>query len=80
MKYQIEISQQDRLLFKVEIDNINRHVREETIALILQRFPIEEGYTRHLLYSDNETRYLKSTQTGIELIAAKPSFQSLGLK
>ncbi|WP_440889052.1 hypothetical protein [Vibrio sp. WZ-1] len=52
MRYQVEISKENQLLFKVDIDNINQ--------------------------DKCETRYLKSTEKRIELLAAIPVFKSLG--
>ncbi|CAH6894441.1 conserved hypothetical protein [Vibrio chagasii] len=78
MRFQVEISKQNQLLFKVGIENIDRRKCETSLDTVLAKFPIEEGYQRHVLASDSETRYLKSTDQSIEVLAAIPIFRSLG--
>ena len=78
MRFQVEISKQNQLLFKVDIENIDRRKCETSLDTVLAKFPIEEGYQRHVLASDSETRYLKSTDQNIEVLAAIPIFRSLG--
>ncbi|MEH0697338.1 hypothetical protein [Vibrio owensii] len=78
MRYQVEISKENQLLFKVDIDNINQDKCEASLETVLTKFPKTEGYQRHVLVSDNETRYLKSTEKHIEVLAAIPVFKSLG--
>lgn len=80
MQYLVEISKNDKLLFKVEIKNINQINNEEALQLLFSQFTIEAGYQRHVFYSDSETRYLKSTNQSMELLAALPIYQSLGLQ
>jgi hypothetical protein len=45
---------------------------------VLTKFPKTEGYQRHVLVSDSETRYLKSTEHTMEVLATIPVFESLG--
>ncbi|MCG9604070.1 hypothetical protein PZ937_07490 [Vibrio alginolyticus] len=78
MRFQVEISKQNQLLFKVDIENIDRSKCEASLDTVLAKFSIEEGYQRHVLVSDSETRYLKSTDQNIEVLAAIPIFRSLG--
>ena len=78
MRFQVEISKQNQLLFKVDIENIDRSKCETSLDTVLSKFPIGEGYQRHVLASDSETRYLKSTDQNIEVLAAIPIFRSLG--
>ncbi|EKF9176616.1 hypothetical protein O1B42_000528 [Vibrio cholerae] len=78
MRYQVKISKNNQLLFKVDIDSINQDQCETSLNLVLEKFPLAEGYHRHVLYADSETRYLKSTDKSIELLAAIPLFKSLG--
>ncbi|EKO3862673.1 hypothetical protein [Vibrio owensii] len=78
MRYQVEISKENQLLFKVDIDNINQDKCEASLEAVLTKFPKAEGYQRHVLVSDSETRYLKSTEKRIEVLAAIPVFKSLG--
>ncbi|MBN8155120.1 hypothetical protein J0J30_13810 [Vibrio vulnificus] len=78
MRYQVEISKENQLLFKVDIDNINPAKCETSLETVLAKFPKTEGYQRYVLVSDSETRYLKSTEKRIEVLAAIPVFASLG--
>ncbi len=78
MRYQVEISKENQLLIKVDIDNINQDKCKASLETVLTKFPKAEGYQRHVLVSDSETRYLKSTKKRIELLAAIPVFKSLG--
>lgn len=78
MRYQVEISKENQLLFKVDIDNINQYKCEASLETVLTKFPKTEGYQRHVLVSDSETRYLKSTEKRIEILTAIPVFKSLG--
>ncbi|ODM58592.1 hypothetical protein BC455_12680 [Vibrio harveyi] len=78
MRYQVEISKENQLLFKVDIDNIKQDKCEASLETVLTKFPKAEGYQRHVLVSDSETRYLKSTEKHIEVLAAIPVFKSLG--
>ena len=78
MCFQVEISKQNQLLFKVDMENIDRSTCETSLDIVLAKFPIGEGYQRHVLVSDSETRYLKSTDQNIEVLAAIPIFKSLG--
>ncbi|WP_135455041.1 hypothetical protein [Vibrio echinoideorum] len=78
MRYQVEISKENQLLFKIDIDNINQEICEISLKTVLAKFPHLEGYQRHVLYSDSETRYLKSTEKRIEVLASIPMFRSLG--
>ncbi|BAJ03160.1 DUF1488 domain-containing protein [Shewanella violacea] len=80
MRYQVEISKENKLLFKVEIENINKKDRDDALEILLNRFPLNAGYQRHVLYSDSETRYLKMTNKSIEILAAQPIFKSMGLR
>ncbi|MGC3835217.1 hypothetical protein ACPSKX_13705 [Moritella viscosa] len=41
----------------------------------MDRFPIVEGFEREVLFSDDEVRYLKSTPTGIEVLASQPIYR-----
>jgi len=78
MRYQVEISKENQLLFKVDIEGINQNKCETSLETDLAKFPKTEGYQRHLLLSNSETRYLKSTENHIEVLAAVPVFKSLG--
>ncbi|SUP40098.1 Uncharacterised protein [Vibrio owensii] len=78
MRYQVEVSKENQLLFKVDIDNINQEKCEASLETVLTKFPKAEGYQRHVLVSGSETRYLKSTEKRIEVLAAIPVFKSLG--
>ncbi|KPL95358.1 hypothetical protein [Vibrio splendidus] len=80
MRYQVEISKENQLLFKVDIEGINQNKCETSLETVLVKFPKTEGYQRHLylLLSNSETRYLKSTENHIEVLAAVPVFKSLG--
>ena len=78
MRYQVEISKENQLLFKVDIDTINQDKCEASLETVLTKFPKAEGYQRHVLVSDSETRYLNSTEKRIEVLAAIPVFKSLG--
>ncbi|MBE8564675.1 hypothetical protein BCT47_00065 [Vibrio splendidus] len=78
MRYQVEISKENQLLFKVDIEGINQSKCETSLETVLAKFPKTEGYQRHLLLSNSETRYLKSTENHIEVLAAVPVFKSLG--
>lgn len=78
MRYQVEISKENQLLFKVDIDTISQDKCEASLETVLTKFPKAEGYQRHVLVSDSETRYLKSTEKRIEVLAAIPVFKSLG--
>ncbi|MEZ8638793.1 hypothetical protein AB4543_16165 [Vibrio splendidus] len=78
MRYQVEISKENQLLFKVDIEGINQNKCETSLETVLAKFPKTEGYQRRLLLSNSETRYLKSTENHIEVLAAVPVFKSLG--
>ena len=78
MRYQVEISKENQLLFKVDIEDINQNKCETTLKIVLTKFPKTEGYQRHVLVSDSETRDLKSTEHTMEVLAAIPVFESLG--
>ncbi|MFA0552926.1 hypothetical protein AB4538_18960 [Vibrio lentus] len=78
MRYQVEISKENQLLFKVGIEDINQSKCEISLETVLTKFPKTEGYQRHVLVSDSETRYLKSTEHTMEVLAAIPVFESLG--
>ncbi|MBB1274514.1 hypothetical protein [Psychromonas sp. SR45-3] len=80
MKYQVEILLNSKLLFKVDIDNVNEEKREEALKILLSKFPVNLGYQRHVLHADSEARYLKSTNKGMELLATVPVYESLGLR
>jgi hypothetical protein len=79
MKYQVEIAKDNQTLFTATIDNINQAKTEHALALLLERFPIEMGYTRHVKRSDSEIRYLKCTPSNIEVLAIEPIFTSVCL-
>ena len=74
LKYQKE----NQLLFKVDIEDINQNKCETTLKIVLTKFPKAEGYQRNVLLSNSETRYLKSTEHTMEVLAAIPVFESLG--
>ncbi|ROR26648.1 hypothetical protein FB440_11146 [Vibrio crassostreae] len=78
MRYQVEISKENQLLFKVDIEGINQSKCETSLETVLTKFTKTEGYQRHVLVSDSETRYLKSTEHTMEVLAAIPVFESLG--
>ncbi|PMH27987.1 hypothetical protein BCU71_05335 [Vibrio lentus] len=78
MRYQVEISKENQLLFKVDIEGINQSKCETSLETVLAKFPKTEGYQRHVLVSDSETRYLKSTEHTMEVLATIPVFESLG--
>ncbi|WP_286297871.1 hypothetical protein [Vibrio apostichopi] len=78
MRYQVEISKENQLLFKVDIEGINQNKCEASLETVLVKFPKTEGYQRHVSLSNSETRYLKSTETHIEVLASVPVFKSLG--
>lgn len=78
MRYQVEISKENQLLFKVDIEGINQNKCEASLETVLTKFPKTEGYQRHVLVSDSEIRYLKSTEHTMEVLAAIPVFESLG--
>ncbi|MFS1861654.1 hypothetical protein BCU54_011070 [Vibrio lentus] len=78
MRYQVEISKENQLLFKVDIEDINQNKCKTSLETVLAKFPKTEGYQRHVLLSNSETRYLKSTENHIEVLAAVPVFKSLG--
>ncbi|MEZ9289805.1 hypothetical protein AB4251_18625 [Vibrio lentus] len=78
MRYQVEIWKENQLLFKVDIEDINQNKCETSLETVLTKFPKTEGYQRHVLVSDSETRYLKSTEHTMEVLAAIPVFESLG--
>lgn len=80
MKYQVEILLNDQLLFKVDINNIYEEKREEALKILLSKFPVNLGYQRHVLYSGSETRYLKSSDKGMELLAVVPIYESIGIR
>lgn len=66
MRYQVEISKENQLLFKVDIDNINQDKCEASLETVLTKFPKTEGYQRHVLVSDSETRYLKAQKSALK--------------
>lgn len=78
MRYQVEISKENQLLFKVDIEGVNQNKCETSLETVLTKFPKTEGYQRNVLLSNSETRYLKSTENHIEVLAAIPVFESLG--
>jgi hypothetical protein len=46
MRYQVEISKENQLLFKIDIDNINQEICEISLKTVLAKFPHLEGYQR----------------------------------
>ncbi|MCG7488908.1 hypothetical protein MHN79_05355 [Vibrio sp. Of14-4] len=75
MRYRVDIYQQEKLLFSVDIEHIDKNKREEYLELLLVKFPSEEGYQLKTFYSDHEIRYLKSTGDSVELLAALPVYR-----
>jgi len=75
MRYKIKITKEEKPLCEVIIENNDHRTREEILALVLDRFPIVEGFEREVLFSDDEVRYLKSTPTGIEVLASQPIYR-----
>ncbi|MGI1999330.1 hypothetical protein [Shewanella frigidimarina] len=79
MKYQVEILQDNQSLFKATIDNINQAKADDALAILLGRFPIEMGFTKQIMRSETEIRYLKCTATNIEVLAIEPIFKAMDL-
>jgi len=75
MRYKIKITKEAKPLFEVVIENNDQSKREDILALVLDRFPAAEGFEREVLFSDDEVRYLKSTPTGIEVLASQPIYR-----
>ncbi|WP_017222173.1 hypothetical protein [Moritella dasanensis] len=75
MRYKIKITKDKKPFCDVAIENNDHKTRDEILALALTRFPTTEGFTREVLFSDDEVRYLKSTPTGIEVLAVQPIYQ-----
>lgn len=75
MRYRVDIYQQEKLLFSVNIEHIDKNKREGHLELLRVKFPSEEGYQLKVFYSDHEIRYLKSTGDSVELLAALPVYQ-----
>ncbi|RSD31462.1 hypothetical protein [Vibrio pectenicida] len=75
MRYRVDIYQQEKLLFSVNIEHIDKNKRERHLELLIVKFPSEEGYQLKAFYSDHEIRYLKSTGDSVELLAALPVYQ-----
>ncbi|MCJ8348637.1 hypothetical protein [Moritella sp.] len=76
MRYKVKITKEEKPLCEVVIENNDHRTREEILALVLDRFPTAEGFEREVLFSDDEVRYLKSTPTGIEVLALQPIYRS----
>ncbi|KXO13319.1 hypothetical protein AKG98_3546 [Moritella sp. JT01] len=75
MRYKIKITKEEKPLFEVVIENNDQRAREEILALVLDRFSTAEGFEREVLFADDEVRYLKSTPTGIEVLASQPIYR-----
>ncbi|AZL85249.1 hypothetical protein EIJ81_12150 [Aliivibrio salmonicida] len=80
MKYKVEISKDEKVLFEVLIDDINRNILEENLTILLDQFPNENRFKRHVFYSDTENRILKSTERSMEVIAIQPIFKDVGYR
>ena len=80
MKYKIEISKEEKILFQVLIDDIGRNALEEKLTILLAQFPNENGFKRHVFYSDTENRILKSTERSMEVISIQPIFKEVGYR
>lgn len=77
MRYRVDISKDETLLFSISIENIDKEKREKNLELVLEKFPPEEGYHVQTLYSDHDIRYLKSTGDSIEILAALPVYEPI---
>ena len=53
MRYRVDIYQQEKLLFSVDIEHIDKNKREEYLELLLVKFPSEEGYQLKTFYSES---------------------------
>ncbi|WP_341663167.1 hypothetical protein [Vibrio sp.] len=77
MRYRVDIYQQEKLLFNVNVEHIDKDKRERHLELLRLKFPSQEGYKLKIFYSDHEIRYLKSAGDSVELLAALPVYKSV---
>ncbi|WP_394134182.1 hypothetical protein [Aliivibrio fischeri] len=80
MKYKVEISKEEKTFFEVLIDDISLNALEEKLGILLGQFSNENGFERHVFYSDTESRILKSTERNMEVISIQPIFKDVGYR
>ena len=77
MRYRVDIYQQKKPLFNMNVEHMDKDKRGRHLELLLLKFPAEEGYHIKVFYSDHKNRYLKSTRDSVELLAALPIYKSV---
>ena len=75
MKYQINVSRNEKVLCKIEIVQL----RDQEAALndILERFPENEGFISEVLVAHDEKRLLEVSSEGIKVLSCTPNFKVL---
>lgn len=75
MKYQINISKDEKILCKIEV--VQLHDQKAAISRILERFPARDGFSSEILVAHDEKRLLEVSNEGIKVLACTPDFKVL---